>query len=85
MFNVGFRSCHSYKAKDVVAEFPPQWFEGLAPARYCSAKYDVGVNQYGVKCGGDLHMWESHGWINKDDPYGWFQVSSVYPFIRIPH
>lgn len=33
--------------------------------------------QYGVKCGGDLHMWESSGWISTIDPYGWFQCAYV--------
>lgn len=31
------------------------------------------VNTYNVKCGGSLEMWESSGWIAKQDPYGWFQ------------
>ena len=34
-------------------------------------------SQYGVKCGGDLHMWESSGWISTIDPYGWFQCAYV--------
>ena len=38
-----------------------------------AAKYDADVNRYGKKCGGDLHMWESSGWIASIDPYGWFQ------------
>ena len=35
--------------------------------------YDVNVNKYGVKCGTSLRFWENKGWINKIDPYGWFQ------------
>lgn len=38
-----------------------------------SSTYHADVNTYGVKCGGSLEMWESSGWINKQDPYGWFQ------------
>ena len=34
--------------------------------------YDATVNTYKVKCGGDLEMWESSGWIKEVDPYGWF-------------
>lgn len=30
------------------------------------------VNTYNVKCGGSLEMWETSGWIAKQDPYGWF-------------
>ena len=40
---------------------------------YCSNYYDVSVNKYGAKCGTLLGFWESKGWINSIDPYGWFQ------------
>ena len=40
---------------------------------YASDYYDVNVNKYGVKCGALLRFWENKGWINKIDPYGWFQ------------
>ena len=40
---------------------------------YCSDYYDARLNKYGVKCGTSLRFWESKGWINKIDPYGWFQ------------
>ena len=33
----------------------------------------MNVNKYGGKCGTSLRFWESKGWINKIDPYGWFQ------------
>ena len=33
----------------------------------------MNVNKYGVKCGKSLRFWENKGWINKIDPYGWFQ------------
>ena len=40
---------------------------------YCSDYYHVSVKKYGVKCGTLLRFWEKKGWINKQDPYGWFQ------------
>ena len=40
---------------------------------YCSNDYDVSVDKYDVKCGTSLRFWENKGWINKVDPYGWFQ------------
>ena len=40
---------------------------------YASDYYDLNVNKYGVKCGTSLRFWENKGWINKIDPYGWFQ------------
>ena len=38
---------------------------------YASDYYDINVNKYGVKC--RTSFWENKGWINKIDPYGWFQ------------
>ena len=40
---------------------------------YASDYYDVNVNKYKVKTGTSLRFWENKGWINKIDPYGWFQ------------
>ena len=40
---------------------------------YCSDYYDVSVNKYSVKCGTSLRFGENKGWINRTDPYGWFQ------------
>ena len=40
---------------------------------YRSDYYDVNVNNHGVKCGTSLRFSESKGWINKIDPYVWFQ------------
>eukprot|EP00941_MAST-03F_sp_MAST-3F-sp1_P001203 g1203.t1 len=57
-------------------EFPKEWFEGLTPKEHFTRSWDnysKSVNRYGVKCGGDLEMWESSGWISSIDPYGWFQ------------
>ena len=33
----------------------------------------MNVNKYGVKCGTSLRFRGNKGWINKIDPYGWFQ------------
>ncbi|CAM9421325.1 unnamed protein product [Sphacelaria rigidula] len=60
--------------KDVWKEFPSDWFEGLNIKRQvANPMYLDSVNKYGVGCGGDLHMWESSGWMRPCDPYGWFQ------------
>ena len=40
---------------------------------YASDYYDVNVNKYGIKCETLLRFCENKGWINKIDPYGWFQ------------
>ena len=31
------------------------------------------MNKDSVKYGTSLRLWENKGWINKIDPYGWFQ------------
>ena len=35
--------------------------------------YDIKINKYGKKVGTKLSFWESKGWIEKQDPYGWVQ------------
>ncbi len=60
--------------KNVYKEFPPSWFKGLdIEKQVTSSKYDKNVNKYKVKTGMSLEYWENHDWINKRDPYGWFQ------------
>lgn len=56
-------------------EFPRDWFDGLTKSHINRSwkDYNCTINYYKVKCGGDLDMWESSGWINPIDPYGWFQ------------
>ena len=40
---------------------------------YASDYYDVNMNIYGIKCRTSLRFWENKVWIDKIDPYGWFQ------------
>ncbi|XP_072036205.1 uncharacterized protein [Amphiura filiformis] len=62
------------KYTGVWKELPKDWVEGLEISKQISScTYHLDVNTYGVKCGGSLEMWESSGWIDKQDPYGWFQ------------
>ena len=44
---------------------------------YVSDCYEENVNKYKVKTGTSLRFWENKGWINKKDPYGWFQWFQV--------
>ena len=63
-----------YKSEDVIKEYPKSWFKGLdIDKMIISPNYDKNVNKYKVKCGSDLEDWEKSGWMNKQDPYGWFQ------------
>lgn len=59
---------------DAWKEFPTDWFENLdIETQVVSNIVRADINKYGVKMGGNLDMWESSGWINELDPYGWFQ------------
>ena len=54
-------------------EFPTAWFAGLDIDAYAGRVYRVGRNKYNVKAGQDQAFWEESGWINPQDPRGWFQ------------
>jgi len=60
--------------KEVWQELPKDWLEGLDIKNVVSSSfYDASKNKYKVKCGASLEEWENSGWMNKQDPYGWFQ------------
>ncbi|PRW44939.1 Cysteine histidine-rich domain [Chlorella sorokiniana] len=54
-------------------EFPADWFAGLPKKQYAARIYTFSTNKYGVKAGQDQAFWEDKGWIDKQDPRGWFQ------------
>jgi hypothetical protein len=55
---------------DCRGEFPRSWF---AAAKLCSEKHDPKLNLFGVNASQPLSVWRWKGWINADDPRGWFQ------------
>lgn len=66
---------------DAWRELPESWVSGLDVAtRLSSQTYLAHVNKYGVDCGGKadkqdifgLKAWETAGWMDPQDPYGWF-------------
>ena len=60
--------------KEVWQELPQDWLEGLdIKSQVSSSSYDISKNKYKVKCGASLEEWENSGWMNAQDPYGWFQ------------
>ena len=64
----------SYKSENVIKEYPESWFTGINKKTHViSSKYDKNINKYKVKCGSSLEDWEKNDWIDKQDPYGWFQ------------
>jgi hypothetical protein len=57
-------------------EFPSEWFTGLdKESRLTSSTFDPDMNRFGVKAGQTLEEWEKAGWIRRQDPRGWWQVS----------
>ena len=62
-----------YTAAEAMEDVPKEWVKGLPDSVLISDTYDKECNTFGVPCGGSLDMWESSGWINPIDPYGWFQ------------
>ena len=65
---------NTYTSQQVIKEYPKYWFQGIdIDKMVTSSKYDKKVNKYNVKCGSSLENWEKSGWIDKQDPYGWFQ------------
>jgi hypothetical protein len=51
-------------------EFPPNWF---TRARLCHERHDPRLNCFGVNASQSLGTWWRNGWIQPQDPRGWFQ------------
>jgi hypothetical protein len=61
--------CGKYMT-DCRDEFPPSWFRH---AKLASGAKDCSLNYFGVDASQPLSEWRRRGWINPDDPRGWFQ------------
>lgn len=59
-----------YYFHDKHDEYPKEWFEN---ARVSKDRYDVSLNFFEVKASQPLIEWQRKGWINDQDPLGWFQ------------
>ena len=55
---------------DCRGEFPSSWF---ARAKLCAGRHDAHLNFFGVNASQSLAVWREKGWINPQDPRGWFQ------------
>jgi hypothetical protein len=49
------------------------WWEGIDEKLLSSSECKQERNKYGVTSGTSLIYWESRGWIDAQDPYGWVQ------------
>jgi hypothetical protein len=55
---------------DCRKEFPEAWF---AKAKLSPRRKDPKLNYFGVDASKPLSYWREKGWIQPDDPRGWFQ------------
>lgn len=55
---------------DCVNEFPKDWFSN---AKLCHEFHNPKLNFFKVNASQPLSIWRKKGWINPDDPRGWFQ------------
>lgn len=55
---------------DCRLEFPANWF---THAKLCHEKHDASLNFFKVNASQPLRVWQEKGWINPQDPRGWFQ------------
>ena len=55
---------------DCRREFSESWFKG---AKLASRHRDPSLNFFGVEASQPLSEWRRKGWIDRNDPRGWFQ------------
>lgn len=59
--------------RDCAKEFPKDWFDGAKFAPEGIKKPVAEINFFGVNASQSLAVWRKKGWINENDPRGWFQ------------
>ena len=55
---------------DCRKEFPADWFKG---AKLSPERKDISLNYFSVDASQPLSEWQKKGWIDPQDPRGWFQ------------
>ncbi len=59
--------------RDCLKEFPKDWFIKAKFQKLGSYYHDPNLNFFGVNASQPLSVWREKGWINPQDPRGWFQ------------
>ena len=48
-------------------------FKGLDTSLYLGETYKPKVNKFKIRSGMNYEYWKEMGWMDEDDPYGWFE------------
>ena len=85
----------AFGGRDIYSDVNGKWYKkswkecdhlkNIDQISYRSNYCDVNVNKFGVKCGTLLRFLKNESWINKIDPYEWFQQNFRYWLGRISH
>lgn len=59
--------------RDCQKEFPKAWFKKAKFHPIDKPGHSPKLNFFGVDASQPLKIWRQKGWINRDDPRGWFQ------------
>lgn len=59
--------------RDCRKEFPKNWFAKARLQKAGSYRHDPKLNFFGVNASQPLSVWRQKGWIDSEDPRGWFQ------------
>jgi hypothetical protein len=59
--------------RDCTNEFPKEWFVKAKFQKNDSYKQDAKINFFGEMASQPLSVWRDKGWIDPQDPRGWFQ------------
>ncbi len=59
--------------RDCTDEFPETWFKNAKFAPKNIKRHLPEINYFKLNASQPLSVWRDKGWINKDDPRGWFQ------------
>ena len=61
--------------KNYHKKYPNGWWKNVPEEHLTKPfdQYDININMYKTRVGTSLQFWESKGWIDKQDPYGWVQ------------